>query len=193
MRFVLRSTVPPITRVLLIESGSRELAERFAPVLRVVCGGAVDVDLLTCQHDPSADSPIFARKVYHTQDFSNGSARSKLLKEFRDNDYQALVLLCADSPILNRWKWWVALQLPAKVLIANENADCFWLDMAHRRSAKGMLAARYGLQGAGSVKTLGELLLFPFVLGWLITFATFLHLRRGLRLLFQPSRAATAR
>lgn len=189
MRYVFRSTVPPLTRVLLVESGPRALAERFAPVLRVVCGGAVDVDLLTCLPPPAGDSPILARQVYQTQNYASRRERAALLRELRANGYQALVLLCADSPVLNRWKWWLAMGLPAKVLIANENADCFWLDLAHWRSARGMLEARYGLHGAASLRTLGELLAFPFVLAWLFLFAVFVHARRGLRLLFGAHRA----
>lgn len=188
MRYVFRSTVPPLTRVLLIESGPRPLAERFAPVLRLVCG-AVDVDLLTCLPPPDADSPILARNVFQTQNYTAGKGRLALLRQLRDNKYQSVVLLCADSPVLNRWKWWVALALPAKVLIANENADCFWLDVAHWRSAKGMLEARYGLHGAASLRTLGELAAFPFVLIWLFLFAVFVHTQRGLRLLFSSHRA----
>jgi len=79
--------------------------------------------------------------------------------------------------------------LPAKVLIANENADCFWLDLAHWRSAKGMLEARYGLHGAASLRTLAELVAFPFVLAWLCMFAVFVHAQRGLRLLLTSGRA----
>lgn len=176
-----------MNRVLLIESGPRALAERFAPVLRLVCG-AVDVDLLTCLGQPEADSPILPRNIYQTQNYSSGKSRAALLRVLRANGYQCIVLLCADSPVLNRWKWWVSMMLPAKVLIANENADCFWLDVAHWRSAKGMLEARYGLHGAASLQTLGQAVAFPFVLSWLCMFAVFVHAQRGLRLLFGSHR-----
>jgi len=180
--------VPPMNRVLLIESGPRALAERFAPVLRLVCG-PVDVDLLTCLPQPEADSPILPHKTYQTQNYATSKDRRVLLRELRANGYGAIVLLCADSPVLNRWKWWLSMWLPAKVLIANENADCFWLDLAHWRSAKGMLEARYGLHGAASLRTLAELVAFPFVLAWLCMFAVFVHAQRGLRLLLTSGRA----
>lgn len=188
MRYILRSAVPPITRVLLVESGARELTERFAPVLRLVCGGAVDVDMFTCLGAPESTSAILPRQIYRSQDYPDRRARSSLLRLLRENDYQAIVLFCADSPLLYRWKWWLALRLPAKVLVANENADCFWLDIANWRGTKEMLAARYGLQGAASFRTLAGVTAFPFVLGWLLLYAALAHTRRGMRILFRMHR-----
>ncbi len=184
MRYWLRGTLPPITRVLLVESGPRPLAEKFGPILRMVCGGAVDVDLLTCYGAPGPDNSILPRRVYFTQEYAHREARAALLKELRANDYQAMAILCADSPVLHRWKWWLAVRLPVKLLIANENADCFWLDLGNWRNAKSMLAARWGLQGVASLRTLAELAAFPFVLAWLLAFALFAHTRRAFRVLF---------
>ena len=189
MRYIFGRTVPPIARVLFVESGSRALSERFAPILRMVCGGAIDIDLLTCLPPPAEDSPVLPHRVYQTQHYPNRRSRHDLLRELRTNDYQALVMLCENSPVLQRWKWWLSWRLPVKVLVANENADCYWLDIANWRSAKGMLAARYDLQGTGSLRALLEMLAFPFVLGWLLCYAIFAHTRRGMRVLFGLHRA----
>jgi hypothetical protein len=94
-----------------------------------------------------------------------------------------MVMLCANSPLLLRWKWALALRLPVKVLIANENADCFWLDIGHWRNAKSLLVDRFGLRGAGSLRTLGQVLLFPFVVLFLAGYAVAVHTRRSFRLL----------
>ncbi|MCW5965059.1 MAG: hypothetical protein KIT83_13550 [Bryobacterales bacterium] len=184
MRYWLRGTLPPVTRVLLVESGPRPLAQHFGPILRLVCGGAVDVDLLTCYGAPGEGIQILPRRVYTTQEYPSRRARVALLKELRANDYQVLAILCADSPVLQRWKWWLALRLPVKVLVANENADCFWLDRSNWRNAKSLLAARWGLQGTASLRTLAELAAFPFVLAWLLMYAVFAHTRRAYRVLF---------
>jgi hypothetical protein len=189
MRYVFRNTIPPVSRVLFIESGSRSLSERFSPILRMVCGGAIDVDLLTCLPPPEADSVIMPHRVYQSQTYPTNGARRRLLRELRANDYQVLVMLCEDSPVLLRWKWWLALRLPVKVLVANENADCYWLDMANWRSAKGMLAARHDLHGTGSLRALLEMMAFPVVLSWLLLYAFFAHTRRGFRVLFGLHRA----
>jgi hypothetical protein len=189
MRYVLRQTVPPLHRVLLVESGPRALTERFLPVLRKVCGDAVEVDLFTCLPPPQpGELPGAAGNTgvghcYRSQDYVGGSGRRKLLRLLRANDYQGLVMLCANSPLLLRWKWALALRLPVKVLIANENADCFWLDAGHWRTAKSLLVDRFGLRGTGSLRTLGQVLLFPLVLLFLAGYAIVVHLRRSLRLL----------
>lgn len=183
MRYWLRSTLPPITRVLMVESGPRPLAERFGPVLRKVCGAGVPVDLLTCYGPPGDSSAIAPDKVYCTQDFAGNAARRALLRQLQANGYAVLAIFCADSPVLARWKWWLVLRLPVKVLIINENADCFWLDRANWRTAKSLFAARLGLQGTASLRTLAELAAFPFVLAWLVTFALYAHTRRLLNVL----------
>ncbi len=185
MRYWFDNTVPPITRVLLVESGPRTLTEKFGPVLRLVCGGAVDVDLLTCLPAPSEGSAILPQVVYFTQHHTTRAARALLLKQLHANGYQAMAILCAGSPLLARWKWWLALRLPVKVLIVNENADCFWLDRANRGSVKSLMAARWGLQGAASLRTLAEMAAFPFVVGWLMAYALLVHGRRYFRLLFR--------
>lgn len=175
--------------MLLVESGPRTLSDRFLPVLRKVCGKSVEVDMLSCLPPPEADSLAGIRNFYRSQDYAGRAGRKSLLALLRANRYQGLVMLCANSPLLLRWKWALALRLPVKVLVANENADCFWLDMGHWRNAKSMLAERSGLRGAASIKLLGQLLLFPFVLLYLILFALAIHTRRRLRLLFgwQPT------
>ena len=46
MRYFLTGRLPAITRVLLIESGRREILERLIPALRRIWGDAVQLDLL---------------------------------------------------------------------------------------------------------------------------------------------------
>jgi hypothetical protein len=48
VRYFLTGRLPAITRVLLIESGRREIFERLIPALRRIWGDAVQLDLLTC-------------------------------------------------------------------------------------------------------------------------------------------------
>ncbi len=184
MRYFSRNSPRETHRVLLVESGPRELVTRFLPVLRKVCGEAVEVDVFSCLPLPGEEYEAPIRDFYQSQDFRGRLQRADLIRRLRANGYQVVVIFCANSPLLLRWKWALALRLPAKVLIANENADCFWLDAAHWRQAKSMLAERSGLRGSGFFRMLAQLFLFPWVLLYLLLFALFVHGRSRLRLLF---------
>ncbi len=183
MRYLFRKSIPHVRRVLLVESGSRSLSERFFPVLRRVFGEGVHVDIFSCVPENDFAGQAEFGHYYRSQDVARREHRGAFLAELRKNDYQAIVIYCANSPILFRWKWWLALRLPAKVLIANENADCYWLDIGHWRNAKSMVAERSGLRGTGPIRTIGQAMLFPLVLLYLILFALAVHMRRGLRIL----------
>ena len=75
----------------------------------------------------------------------------------------------------------LAARLPAKVFILNENGDYFWLDRGHLGNIRHFVLFRAGLTGAGAVRTVARLLLFPFTLLYLILYATSAHARRALR------------
>ncbi|MCZ2156987.1 MAG: hypothetical protein LC114_24340 [Bryobacterales bacterium] len=184
MRCIFRNPSSEMNPVLLVESGPRELSLRFLPILRKVCGKSVGVDVFSCLPPPEGNTALGIRDFYRSQDFQKRTERTDLIRKLRANRYQVIVLLCANSPLLSRWKWVLALRLPAKVLIANENADCFWLDAAHWRPAKSMLAERFGLRGSGFLKLFAQLLLFPWVLLYLIAFALVVNALSRLRPLF---------
>jgi hypothetical protein len=80
------------------------------------------------------------------------------------------------------WKWVLALGLPAKVFVINENCDYFWLDRKHLSAIRQFAIDRAGLAGAGAVRTPARLLAFPFTLAWLALYAAAVHTRRLLRL-----------
>jgi hypothetical protein len=58
VRYSLTGRLPAITRVLLIESGRREILERLIPALRRIWGDAVQLDLLTCYPGLPAGSAL---------------------------------------------------------------------------------------------------------------------------------------
>ncbi len=76
---------------------------------------------------------------------------------------------------MTKWKWALVAQVPAKVFILNENGDYFWLDRGHWTNIRHFVLFRAGLAGAGAVRTIGRLLLFPFTLLYLIAFAAVVH------------------
>jgi hypothetical protein len=82
---------------------------------------------------------------------------------------------------MTKWKWVLAARLPGKVFILNENGDYFWLDRGHLSNVRHFILFRAGLTGAGAIRTLARLALFPFTLLYLILFAASIHLLRRLR------------
>ena len=46
---------------------------------------------------------------------------------------------------MTKWKWALALRLPVKVLVVNENGDFFWFDRANWRTIRHFVLFRAGL------------------------------------------------
>jgi hypothetical protein len=163
-----------------VESGSREISERLLPTLRRNHGAPVDV--VTCFPGvPEGLAPDAT--VFRTGEYRGRSGRKRLYYELRARHYALLGLLCSGEPIMTRWKWALALKVPAKIFIVNENADYFWLDYAHRSVLLHFAFLRSGLTGIGGLRTLARLIAFPFTLSWLLAYAAWVHSRRALRLL----------
>jgi hypothetical protein len=180
MRLFLRSTGVAMDRVLFIESGSRNIAERFLTHL-YASHPAHRVDVLTCHSgspssfDPSRGSVI---SVHSVSDFSG---RHRLIKGLARQGYNVVGILCSGESIMTRWKWTVALRVPAKLLIVNENTDYFWFDRANLSSIQAVVKHRFGVHTVGSPQLLIGSLLFPFVLLYLLAYAGWIHARRFLR------------
>ena len=180
MRYWLSKRLPPFSRVLLIESGSRQLLEDLLTGLYDVHPG-MHADLVTCyaglpkRFDPSRG------QAFRVTDYVGASARPRLYAELAANRYNVVGIICSAEPIMLKWKWTLALRLPAKLFILNENGDYFWFDRGHWSSIRHFLLFRAGLSGAGAVRTIGRLILFPLTLLYLILYAATVHLRRKLR------------
>ena len=162
MRYLLSRRIPNADAILLVESGSRALLENVIPGLRNTWGDNVALDLVTC----------YARLP---------DARRRLLAELRSNRYGLIGLICSGEPIMTKWKWALALRLPAKVFIINENGDYFWLDRGHLDLIRQIVLLRSGLAGAGAVRTLARIVSFPFALTYLLLYAAVVHARRAIQ------------
>lgn len=182
MRY-LSSAWPDEKCVLLIESGSRSVVEAALPRLRHVFGPQAAFHLITCRSGAPADLDA-AAAVWRTQDHTSGRDRARLVREIEAAGVTVAAIVCSNEPIMTRWKWWLAWKLPAKVLIVNENADCFWLDTAHLGALRRFLVSRMGASGEGTGRALASLAVFPFILAYLLLYATAVHTRRALRLVF---------
>ena len=179
MRYFFRRHLPPSSRILLIESGSRHLVEGVIPLLRAGFGEAVEIDLITCY--PGAPRGCNGQ-IFRVGEYGGGAAgRKRLLTEMATRDYRLAGMICSAEPIMTKWKWMLAARLPGKVFVVNENGDYFWMDHANLAVIRYFILFRAGLTGSGAVRTLARVVLFPFSLLYLILYALTVHLRRILR------------
>jgi hypothetical protein len=164
----------------LVESGSRHLIERVIPNLKQVYGEQIDIDLCTCfPGRPDALGPD--AKIYRTADYGTASTRRALFRRLRENGYHALGIICSAEPIMTKWKWMLVHQLPAHAFLLNENGDYVWVDRLHASGLFAYARTRLGFEGAGAVRTVARIVLFPFTLLYLLLYASTVHARRALR------------
>ena len=182
MRYFFSKRLPAFTRILLIESGNRELFEELLKDLYDVHPG-MHADLVTCFADVPENFRAEAGQVYRVTDYPGRTNRKRLYKELTANHYAVAGIICNAQPIMTKWKWALAARLPAKIFILNENGDYFWLDRGHLATIRHFVLFRAGLTGSGAVRTLARLVSFPFTLLYLILYAATVHLRRKLRTL----------
>jgi hypothetical protein len=180
LRGVLTTAVPKFQRVVLVESGSRDLLEGLIPGIYKTHGDGTIIDVVTCfGGNPKGLRPTST--VWRLSDFTGSDGRSRLAQTLRTRDYNVCGIICSGEIIMAKWKWYLAYHVPAKTFILNENGDYFWLDRAHVGLAWHFLLFRMGLAGAAAVPTLLRLATFPITLGSLVVFAAWVNLRRWLR------------
>src|SRR5215469_11369227 len=177
MRYVLSRRTPVGSRILLIESGSRSLMEGLAPLLRSTWAASYDFDLVTCYGGTPEGLPGNAR-IFRVSDYGTPQRRRELIKELRARDYAFAGMICSAEPIMTKWKWMLALRVPAKVFIVNENGDYFWLSRENAQSVRRFALVRAGLEGAGAARTLARLAIFPLSVLFLLLYALWAHAGR---------------
>jgi hypothetical protein len=178
MRYFFRRRVPPFTRLVVIESGSRRVVEALLPQL-YARGPVERLDLVTCFPGAPAAFESHCGAIYRVNEYAG--RRRRLVAELAANRYTIGVILCTGEPVMTKWKWLLAARLPVKVLVVNENCDYFWLDYSNWRIMRHFVLVRAGLSGAGAVTTLGRLLAFPFTVAYLLLYTAIVHLRRKVR------------
>jgi hypothetical protein len=179
LRYFFSRRIPPFTRVLLVESGSRKVSERLLPVLNEKWR-EIEIDLVTCY---PGEPQGFHGRVYRVTDYTGPVQRSRLYRELAARRYGLTGILCSADPIMTKWKWVLAARLRSKIFVVNENADFFWLDRGHWRNAVRMVQTRTGISGAAGVSALAQWVFFPVTLVYLLLFAGVVHLKRKVRML----------
>ena len=182
MRYFISRAVPPFSRVLLVESGRRDLYEDLLRGLYEVHPD-MTADLVTCYAGTPRHFRADRGRVYRVTDYPDSVSRNRFYAELAANRYSIAGIICSAEPVMTKWKWMLAFRLPAKVFVLNENGDYFWIDRGHWNNIRHFVLFRAGLSGAGAIRTIGRLALFPLALIYLVLFALAAHFRRRLRML----------
>jgi hypothetical protein len=180
MKYVLSRAEPQGTRILLIESGSRALMEHTTALLIDTWATAYRFDLLTCYGGLPTGFPE-GGDIFRVHDYPTPERRQELIRELQSRDYAYLGLICSAEPIMTKWKWLIALRVPAKVFIINENGDYFWLNRENASVVREFALVRAGLYGSDAIHTIARLLAFPFAVLYLLLYALAAHARRAVR------------
>src|SRR5262249_23151443 len=152
---------------------SRHLMEKVIAAFQSIYGEHLEMDLVTCyQGQPQG----FRGRVFRVTDYGGAPGRNQLLAELAERRYPIAGIICAAEPIMTKWKWWLAVKLPAKMFIINENADYFWLDWGHWKLLARFVLYRAGLTGTAAVPALVRLVFFPVTLSYLVVYALMVHL-----------------
>jgi len=180
MRYFFRRRIPEPERVLLVESGSRAILEKAYARMRALFPEA-RFDLCTCYAGEPA--PGGFQRVFRVTDAPDTLGKLKMALAMRRARPPIAALLFTGEPILGPWKLLLALLLPSKLLVVNENGDFFWLDWSNRATMSQFLAARAGVDGSEVFRIACRVLLFPFIVLFLAVNTLVAYLGRWMRLL----------
>jgi len=173
----------PIDKLLVVESGSRAVLEGGLPKFRALFGDPKRVDLVTCLPGLPQTLDPATTQVFSVTGARTAGERWRLVRELRREGYNVVGIICSDEPVMTPWKIAVALAVPGKVLVFNENSDFFWVDWDHRKTLRQFVLFRAGMLEDGAVRKLVQLATFPFLLAFLLLYASAVHLLRWGRLL----------
>jgi hypothetical protein len=173
-----RKRVPDLTKIVIVESGPRELLDTMLPFLYEQCPR---IDVVTCYGGAPSSFRSDSGQVFQIGAYQGPGGRQRLVQELTGRGHAAIGIICAAMPIMTKWKWMLAARVPAKLFVINENGDLFWVDYSNWRIIKHFILFRAGLSGAGAVPAIGRLLLFPFTVMFLLLYAATVHARRWAR------------
>ncbi|MCP5115210.1 MAG: hypothetical protein GY953_30630, partial [bacterium] len=94
MRYFLRRRVPELSRVLLIESGSRHLLDTYLPGF-YADNPNTTVDLITCYPDQPSSFRPEAGSIFRVADYPDTPARRAFHRQLKANRYAAAVMICS--------------------------------------------------------------------------------------------------
>lgn len=176
-------------RVLLIESAPREAAD--LALSRLYSSPQTQlVDVLSCyaeppkSFDPACGSAYF---VYSSEAVSN---RWDFIRKLSSGPYDTIAMVSTGSAVLRNWKWAIAFQTRARLLLIDEAGELIPFTIRDAGSLWRIILYRSNVASAATlVLRAMRLLNMPFVILYLCLFTLFVHARRWLRLLQSPRKA----
>jgi hypothetical protein len=140
--------------------------------LRQTWGPDVPIDLVSCFAALPAGFDPATTRVYRVSDYRGREGRGRLYRLLGGpTAMRCLGIVCSGEPLMTKWKWALALRIPAKVFVINENGDYFWLDRVHFGLIRQFVLLRAGLAEAGAVRMLAQSISFPFTFLYLLLYA----------------------
>ena len=149
----------PEPRILFIESGSRALSEGSIDGFYQRWPG-IPIDLVTC-YGGLPEGFVPDTTVFRITDYVTPESRQELFRTLGARGYAMAIAICSAEPIMTKWKWMLALRVPAKFLILNENGDYFWLQRENLDVLRVFVLVRMGLHGAGPCERWRGCCFFP--------------------------------
>jgi len=151
LRYFLNRPADSRNAILLVESGSRGLLEKIVPSLRQTWGsGRPHRPGHLLFQPPARLSPETHARPIASADYRGRHGRHRLTGNSPGTAIPCLGIVCSEEPVMTKWKWVLALRIPAKVFIVNENGDYFWFDRQHLGVIRHFVALRLRPGGRGS-------------------------------------------
>jgi len=112
--------------------------------LRQSWGDQIFIDLVTCYATLPKGFEAHNTRIYRVADYRGRKARALLYGELAGHRYSLMGIICSGEPVMTKWKWVLALRIPARIFIINENGDYFWLDRKHAGPIRRFCAVPLG-------------------------------------------------
>jgi hypothetical protein len=179
MRGFFKRTESPVRRLLIVESGPREVAElalaRFADL--------PSCDVLTCYSTAPAAFDAARGTLFSVHQPDAVANRRAFANKLAHGPYDAIAILCPGSGVLAKWKWTITAQTKARLIIIDEFGDWFFVSFFNLPQLAVLLIRRSNLASLPLLLLAAvKLILAPFVVLYLLLYTALVHLRRLLRL-----------
>ncbi len=174
---------PSYERILLIESGSRQIGKALLTRLYALqeehrAAQHTRLDLLTCF---TADPENFDERrgaLLRVTERHIASRKIAFLRELVSARYTTIVVIADGEATMRRWKWTVGALSSSKLIVCRDASNLFLLDAQQIWAVRSRYAARFRRPNLSWVLRVASLSLAPFSISFLAVYAAALHAKR---------------